>query len=223
MSQAITAINLGGVNCYLIRADEDYMLIDTGYSSRRATLEEKLKDAGCQYGNLKLIILTHGDADHAGNAAYLRDEFGARIAMHSDDTGMVESGDMSVNRKAKPDEMSFVFRMMSRVMPLFIRVGKLEVFKPDLTIDEDSDLSGYGFDVSVVHLPGHSKGSIGILTKDGDLFCGDFLYNMLGFSMIDDMSDHRTSIEKLRKLDVKTIYPGHGKPFPMTGFLAKCG
>jgi flavorubredoxin len=47
MLQEITIINLGGVNCYLIKACESYILIDTGFSNRRATLEKKLKDMGC--------------------------------------------------------------------------------------------------------------------------------------------------------------------------------
>lgn len=32
-------------------------------------------------GTLKLVLLTHGDFDHIGNAAYFRFAFGARIAI----------------------------------------------------------------------------------------------------------------------------------------------
>jgi len=63
---------LGGVNCYLIETDTGYILIDTGGSNKRTDLEKELESAGCQPGNLKLIVLTHGDFDHTGNAAYLR-------------------------------------------------------------------------------------------------------------------------------------------------------
>jgi glyoxylase-like metal-dependent hydrolase (beta-lactamase superfamily II) len=35
------------------------------------------------------------------------------------------------------------------------------------------------------------------------------------FPMIDDMAAARTSIEKLKKMNVKKVYPGHGKPFAM--------
>ncbi len=221
MPQEITTINLGGVNCYLIKTGKGYVLIDTGFSNKRATLEKKLKDVGCQPGDLKLIFLTHGDTDHAGNGAYLREKFGAKIAMHADDVGMVERGDMSWNRKTKPDKMSFIFRIISSVMPLFIKQDKFEVFKPDLTIDENFNCSEYGLDARMVHLPGHSKGSIGILTSGGDLFCGDFLYNMAGFNFIDDLSDHKTSLEKFNRLNIKTIYPGHGKPFSTEQFRRK--
>ncbi len=221
MPQEIRTISLGGVNCYLVKTGSGYILIDTGFPSKRAALEKELASAGCQPSNLKLVILTHGDLDHVGNCAYLREKYGAKIAMHAGDSGMVERGDMSWNRKAKPDKFSTIFRVMS-VMSFFFRPGKFEKFKPDLTIDEGFALSGYGFDAKVLYLPGHSKGSLGILTNSGDLFCGDLLYNIfgkLGIRFIDNMADFNDSVEKLKKLNVKTVYPGHGKPFPMDKFL----
>ena len=38
--QDIRTINLGGVNCYLINADRGYILIDTGFLSKRANLNK---------------------------------------------------------------------------------------------------------------------------------------------------------------------------------------
>jgi hydroxyacylglutathione hydrolase len=221
MPQEIKIINFGGVNCYLIKTGSGYILIDTGFPSRRTALEKELASAGCPPGDLKLVILTHGDLDHAGNCTYLREKYGAKIAMHADDSGMVERGDMSWNRKAKPDKFSIIFRIMS-VMSFFFRPGKFDIFKPDLTIDEGFDLSGYGFDAKVLYLPGHSKGSLGILTSSGDLFCGDLIYNIFGkpgIRFIDNMADYNDSVEKLAKLNIKTVYPGHGKPFPMDKLL----
>ena len=61
----------GSVNCYLIENDSKYILIDTGSSKQRTQLEKELKNAGCKPGNLKLIVITHGDFDHTGNASYL--------------------------------------------------------------------------------------------------------------------------------------------------------
>ena len=105
---------LGTVNCYLIETGTGYVLIDTGGSNKRAELEKELESAGCKPGNLALIVLTHGDFDHTGNAAYLRNEFGTTVAMHADDSGMVERGDMFWNRtKGNP-----LLRMMSSVQPM---------------------------------------------------------------------------------------------------------
>ena len=78
---------MGSVNCYLIETGAGYVLIDTGGSNSRKELVRELESAGCKPGLLKLIVLTHGDFDHTGNAAYLRNTFGGKIAMHMDDSG----------------------------------------------------------------------------------------------------------------------------------------
>jgi glyoxylase-like metal-dependent hydrolase (beta-lactamase superfamily II) len=83
------------INCYMIKTDESFILIGTGWENNRKVNEKELADAGCHPGDLKLILLTHGDFDHCGNAAYLRKKFGAKIAMSAEDSGMVEHGDMS--------------------------------------------------------------------------------------------------------------------------------
>ncbi len=110
MPQEIKTINLGGVNCYLVKTGDSFILIDTGFPAKRAALDKELASAGCRPGNLKLIVLTHGDLDHAGNCAYLRKKYGTKIAMHTGDFGMVERRDMHWNRKAKPDRFSTIFR-----------------------------------------------------------------------------------------------------------------
>ena len=61
------------------------------------------------------------------------------------------------------------------MVPILFGFGKSERFTPDFYLDEGDDLSDYGFDARVLHIPGHSKGSIGILAAGGDLFCGDLL------------------------------------------------
>ena len=221
MPLEITPINLSGVNCYLLKGAAGYVLVDTGYSNKRAALDKRLNEAGCRPGDLKLVILTHGDSDHADNAAYLREKYGAKIAVHAADAEMIERGDMSVGRKAKPDQMTLIFKILSRVTLIFVKPAKFQVFKPDLLIDESTDLSAYGLEAKVVCLPGHSKGSIGVLTGGGDLFCGDFIYNFMGFNMIDNMPDHLASAEKVRKLNVKRLHPGHGKPVSFERFCKK--
>lgn len=223
MQTEITTINFGGVNCYLIKTDTSYILIDNGYPAKCAYLEKELESSGCKPGNLRLVVLTHGDHDHAGNSAFLQDKYGAKIAMHADDSVMVERGDMSWGRKSKPDRFSIIFRAMS-LMSFFFKTGEFETFIPDIYIDENFDFSHYQFDAKVIHIPGHSKGSLGILISDGSLFCGDFLYNFFGkphLEFCDNLADFNTSVEKLKSYKINTFYSGHGKPFTMEQFLKK--
>ena len=61
-------INLGNrvVNNYLISGRDGYILIDTGYSSGFHRFERKLKIAGIDPKQIKLVFLTHAHDDHAG-------------------------------------------------------------------------------------------------------------------------------------------------------------
>jgi hydroxyacylglutathione hydrolase len=209
-------LRLGTVNCYLVETGGGFVLIDTGASNKRAELEKGLAGTGCKPGNLDLIVLTHGDFDHTGNAAYLCETFGAKIAMHKDDSGMAEHGDMFWNRSSG----GTLLRILA---PILFRFSKSHRFTPDFYVEEGDDFSEYGFDAQVLSIPGHSKGSIGILTAGGDLFCGDLLENVdkpATNSIMDDPAACEASVEKLLGFEINTVYPGHGNPFPMDLFIA---
>lgn len=203
--------SMGSVNCYLVETDDGYVLIDSGGSNSRRQLIWELEAAGCEPGLLGLIILTHGDFDHAGNARSLRRAFGGKIAMHHHDVSMVERGDMFANRK-RPNVI------IRALMPRLSGFGPAERFTPDILVWDSDDLSPFGFDAKAFSIPGHSKGSIGILTASGDLFCGDLWINTekpILNTLMDDLPSANASQTKLKLMEVGTVYPGHGNPFPM--------
>jgi hydroxyacylglutathione hydrolase len=216
--QEIKIISFGGVNCYLLMVGKSCVLIDTGFTKNRVGIEQELDGAGCSSEALKLIVLTHGDFDHSGNAVYLRGKYGAKIAMHRDDKGMVENGDLFYNRK-----INLAIKLLGKLFLFFSRAGlkKADRFTPDMYVDDGSDISQFGLEAKVVYFPGHSKGSIGILTSRGDLFCGDLLENTkkpAKNSIIADKEAFNASVEKLKQMKITKVYPGHGKPFKMELF-----
>jgi len=198
------------VNCYLVRAETGFFLIDTGMTNARRQLEAELLRLGCQPGNLKLILLTHGDFDHTGNAAYLRRTFASKIAMHEADAGMLENGDMFWNRKVQN-------ALLKKLFPLLIRFGKDEQCTPDMFMNDGEALNDHGLEAQALNTPGHSSGSVCILTSDGELFCGD-LFTSSGEKprlnpMMYDQAAGNQSFERLKALTIRNVYPGHGQPF----------
>ncbi len=205
------------VNTYLVEMEDGFVLIDTGLRSQRKALLKALEGAGCRPGGLKLVILTHGDFDHANNAAYLRSAFGARVLMHSGDVGMVQKGDMFWNRKTGS-------RFLRWLAPLLFGPRKVDLFTPDILLNDDSDLAAFGFAARALSIPGHSLGSLGILVDGVEipggpgraLFCGDLFQArgrpMLNAIMDDPVAAH-ASLEKLKALNIDLVYPGHGRPF----------
>jgi len=207
----ITVNYFFGVNSYLIKTEAGCFLIDTGIKKKREQLEQGLLRAGCRPGDLRLIIITHGHVDHVGNAAYLRDKYGARIAMHGGDSAMVESGDMFI------DTGGAMVGLVGALMKL-LGLSDYERFTPDVILEDGQDLSAYGLDATVIHTPGHSEGSICICTVEGGLFCGDLFNNTKSpekVSLIQDPVKLEASVEKIKASEHETVYPGHGEPFRM--------
>lgn len=197
------------VNCYLIEIDDGFILIDTGLNKSRKKLENALLNAGCAPGDIQLLIITHGDFDHIGNCAYIRDKYCCQVVMHKDDEEMATEGNMFFNRKNPP----LILRIIAK---LLFRFKRNDRFSPDIYIKEGYDFTEYGFNAKVISIPGHSKGSIGILTDEGDLFCGDLLENIKSPSLamiMDNKKEANESFEKLKKNNIKKIYPGHGNSF----------
>jgi len=223
MASEIQTVNLGFVNSYLLEVSQGFVLVDTGIRNKRDILEKALNSAGCGPGNLKLIIITHGDMDHSGNAAYLRDKFKTKIAMHRNDSQMVEEGKMMSKRRLKSFLMRMIFAIMRFTGGMQKAAARFEKFKPDIYLEDEQSLRDHGLDAKVLHLPGHTKGSLGLLTESGDLIAGDTLQNRRSPSsstIIENEAELSSSIEKLSNLSIKTVYPGHGNPFQWEQFAA---
>jgi len=202
---------LGAVNCFLVRTADGSVLVDTGCSYRRKQLVETLEKEGVAPGNLRLILLTHGDFDHSGNAAFTREKYNAKIGIHPGDAGMVQNGDMSCNRR----KGKFYLRWLA---PLMFGYGRAARFEPDLVLQDGMDLSALGLDAMVISTPGHSKGSICLHLAQGDLLCGDLLENTGKPSLseiLDNPQEAAESLKKISKYKIDRVYPGHGAVFAM--------
>jgi hydroxyacylglutathione hydrolase len=162
--------------------------------------------------------VTHGDIDHTGNCAYLREKYAARIAMHAGDTEMCMKDGITRDR----GEMPKGFPLPLMILWLFrgflrFAIGQMlwrrpfDRFEPDLLLEEGQSLAEHGFDAKILYTPGHSKGSISILTDSGALICGDMFNNVRGRILV---STDKDGLERLEELEIETIYPGHGEPFP---------
>jgi len=198
------------VNCYLLGVDDGFVLVDTGMRSHRAALEERLSAEGCAPGTLKLIVITHGDFDHIGSAAHLRRRYEAPIAMHAGDVNMAKDGDMFAGRSSPK-------AVVKTLLPLLVRLPAADRFEPDVLLAEESELSDYGLNgARVVLLQGHSAGSVALMLEDRSLLCGDVLENRTApkiGSIMDDVPTAEAAVERLTKMEIGTVYPGHGRPF----------
>ncbi|WP_349017720.1 MBL fold metallo-hydrolase [Rhizobium sp. 32-5/1] len=82
-----------------------------------------------------------------------------------------------------------------------------------LTDKDTVEIGGPSY--KVLHLPGHSPGSIGLFDEaSGIFFSGDAIYDG---TLVDDLPGcdkpaYRMTMRRLRDLDVSMAYGGHGAP-----------
>ena len=144
----------------------------------------------------KYIIHSHGHVDHVLGSNYLRDHYNIQAIMHKDD--------LNILRRSKD------FGEM-------IGITVEQPRDPEIFIEEGEKISFGSTSFDVLHLPGHSPGSIGLYNeKEHVIFAGDVLFRR-GIGRTDLMGgDHMTLINNIKsKLlslnDDTIIYPGHGE------------
>ena len=53
--------------------------------------------------------------------------------------------------------------------------------EPDILIDNDTNLDYLGFAARILPTPGHTPGSLSVITADGEAFVGDLAINTFPF------------------------------------------
>jgi glyoxylase-like metal-dependent hydrolase (beta-lactamase superfamily II) len=216
MSSTIHILNLGTVNCYLIRG-KAAVLVDAGGPGKAGRILKMLAVHGVAPDQVRLMVMTHGHWDHVGSARDLKEATGARLAMHEAEQGWLEGA-----RKVMPPGVTARGRFMNRVGSWLLPLVNFPATGVDLVVGgEDFPLTDFGVEGRIIHTPGHSPGSISVLLDTGDCFVGDAAMN--GWPMrrgpglpilAEDLPLLKAGWRRLLDLGARTIYPGHGRPFP---------
>jgi hydroxyacylglutathione hydrolase len=141
------------------------------------------------------IVLTHGHFDHVAGVAWAKNEFSCPVLMHKDDLFLVKDAVQHAS----------LFGINMENPPL-----------PDRYLNGGDHITLGTTDISILHVPGHSPGSICLyMASDNLLICGDVLFK--GSIGRTDLfgGDYDLLIrgikEKLMTLPRETeVWPGHG-------------
>jgi glyoxylase-like metal-dependent hydrolase (beta-lactamase superfamily II) len=205
------------VNTYLIEDERGLTVIDTGIPGQWQDLTAELGAMGRSPEDIRGVILTHGDTDHRGFAERLRSEYGVTISVHEADAALARgeiTKRVSWGTMKLGPTLSFIWYAGRRGG---LRVpGVAEV--ATVVGGETLDLPG---DPRVIHVPGHTPGSIAIASV-GAVFVGDafttrhVLTGVEGpqpapFTM--DQEQALASLARLEELETTWVLPGHGPPW----------
>jgi glyoxylase-like metal-dependent hydrolase (beta-lactamase superfamily II) len=95
------------------------------------------------------------------------------------------------------------------------RSGRDGSVVPDRVIAEGDTIEGTEFGLEVLHTPGHAPNHVCfLLGEERVLFTGDTvldgMYSVVSAARGGDMTDYLTTLERLQKLRLSWIAPGHG-------------
>ncbi len=207
-------------NVYLIRGSDGYLMVDTGPRTEISYIMKQLERHGVRPEDVKFVLLTHHHHDHAGNlAAVMANLPRARLVVHRKEVDYISRGKMKL-----PHGRNLCLKIV-------ISLGRLLRFdyEPYVPTDDDIvldtpefDLSDYGFDWRVIHTPGHTSGSISIVSGE-DAIVGDLVMDRKDWcgssplpAFLESMDETMASWRKLLGLGVKRFWPSHGSVLPHT-------
>ena len=92
--------------------------------------------------------------------------------------------------------------------------------RPDVTVDDELDLSQYGVSARIIWTPGHSRGSLSVIMESGEAVVGDLvLPRFMAFGppanafWAASREDSLASIRKVLDLKPSVILTSHGGPY----------
>ncbi|MBN1380771.1 MAG: MBL fold metallo-hydrolase, partial [Deltaproteobacteria bacterium] len=218
---AITTIHVGKSTVYAVRDRSGVMLIDAGVPGQGGKIIQLLQKKGFSPGDIKLIVITHVHYDHVGSLAELLRSFPCPVAVHENEAALLRDGKsvLPAGTSAVARFVMGLFQSLSRSMP---GLTQFDAVSPDLIIKKETFLHAYGISGRILPTPGHTVGSLSVLLDNGTAFVGDLAVNVYPWGgpifppVADDVPQLMKSWQALMAQPVKTIYPGHGKPFPVT-------
>jgi len=161
------------VNSYLVEDGGGVTIIDAGLPGLWKELPAELAAMGRSLGDIRAIVLTHGDTDHIGYAERLRRERGVPVYVHELDAALAR-GEVK-----KPSTGWGPIRIAPLLRFLWYGARRGGLRTPPVT-EVSTFTDGQILDLPgsprVIHVPGHTPGSVAIHVPAVDaLFVGDAL------------------------------------------------
>jgi len=210
------------INWYVVEADAGLTVVDAGLPAHYPQLAAWLDRRGYDLDDVGALVLTHGDADHAGFAGLLADR-GVPVYCHAHDHHHLRDlphgpPGWFLRNLWRPGFLRYVLEMLRDGIRDVDAVTTIEPMP-------DGDVLPVPGSPRVIHAPGHTPGSCALYLADRDvLVCGDAIVTrdiyrdresdprLMG-AADEDHETARASLGALAGLGRVTLLPGHGDPW----------
>ena len=214
-------------NVWHVRGRDRDVVVDTSLGLRplRHLVEHDL-------GHEVLAVATHVHGDHVGGMH----EFDARAIHVAEAAELAERGTVRLLSSAYGPAVLAPYRAAGHDVPELlvdaVPAGGVDAATlerppaPATRLLEDGDVVDLGDRAfEVIHLPGHSPGSIGLWeATTGVLFSGDAVYDGPLLDELDgcDIADYVGTMRLLRELPVRVVHSGHEASFGRERLVELC-
>lgn len=223
----IIKLKLKLTNCYLSPInDNKYLLIDTGYEWEWHTFKQKLNNLKININDISYLLLTHHHDDHSGLVTILIEQNpDIIIILHH-----LCSDYLKLGKHVHPSIFWYINKKIAFILALKAKFDKkwthsfpkYEGRSSDILIKEDISLKDLGINIvgEIIETNGHSSDHISLILDNAICICGDAAANFLQFAgtkyciiSLDDWDKFYKSWDKIINMNVRKIYPAHGKEF----------
>lgn len=205
------------INSYLIVGPDGVTIIDAGLPGYWKPLQAELAAAGKNLGDVRALILTHGDTDHIGFAARLYRNAGIAAHIHAAD---VERARLKVKKPNAGWGPVKIGPLAGFLWYSAWRGGLRPRPATELQTIADGDVLDLPGSPRIIHTPGHTPGSVAVQVPAVDaLFLGDtmttrnVLTGVTGpkpapFTL--EPAQAVASLDRIEGVDATWVLPGHG-------------
>jgi glyoxylase-like metal-dependent hydrolase (beta-lactamase superfamily II) len=202
-------------NLFLVRGRDRDMLVDAGLGI--ASLRTELASL---FERPVVVVATHRHLDHVGGLYEFEE-----VVVHRDDAEAVATADGFASLRIEdypPEELSG-YETPPSLLTAWPRADfdpaayRVEPVAPTRIVDEGDEIDLGDRRFTVLHLPGHTPGELGLWEEERALlFSGDCVYEsgiLLDELPESNIADYVRSMERLRELPVRIVFGGHDDSF----------
>lgn len=207
---------INSVNCYLVKGDKGYTVVDTGFNTNEAkSLWEKVLDSGVQ---IEKVVLTHTHEDHIGLAKWFQQVKGVPIYV-------IELGYKEMEKHRTNGSKEKLNQLIKKHGGVGFP-GKIQDdtfiydFEPDELVKESEKVKIGGVYYEIIWTPGHAPDHFCFYNQEkGIMFAGDHVLKdispVIGLWSGEEsniLSEYYDSLELIKKYPTDIALPGHGDP-----------